>query len=272
MKPISIARQGRQVALLSVIGSILLVGCSTLEQGQLGQTAGAVMGRDMFDAEQARALPYASLRLSHGGNTGLVVLATLDAPASDASVRQELARFETADHAFIRLENSLLGGTAGFDHDLLDMQRDMHVKQDAVVAESVGTGPVSTGSVDSKPVVTVQGGETSSSTQPWRLDTQHVLHYDVRSRWRRMDGSEGYALGRAEWQCAPARPVALPLGTQSLAECQEKIHWQNGKVSTNHYGVADSNDDSLPARVWTADVQPWPNAPRWSWEVARGWW
>lgn len=255
MKPISIAQQGRLVALLSVIGSVLLVGCSTLEQGQLGQAASAVMGRDMFDAEQARALPYASLRMSHEGNTGLVVLAALNAPTSDSPVRQELARFETADHAFVRLKDGLLGGTAGFASDLLDMQRDML----AVPADSAS---------DQKAALP----STASPVAPWVLDTRHVLHYNVHSRWQRADGSEGYALGRAEWQCAPARPVALPLGAQSLAECQEEIRWQNGKVSTNHYGVADTDDDSLPPRVWKADVQPWPGAPRWSWEVARGWW
>ncbi|MDO6670829.1 hypothetical protein [Cobetia amphilecti] len=278
MKPTSIMMGGRLAAPLLVSGALMLGGCSALEQGQLGQTASAILGSDQFDAERARALPYATLRFSYDGNTGMVVLASLetatrkDMDATDATYQQEhagltpmaalpssatpvestarqpsstteLARFETADHAFVRLENGWLSGTAGFDTDLLDMRRDVSL---ATLMSALDRG------------------ETTPS---------YVIH----SRWQRADGIEGYAQGQASWQCAAPAVQALPLGDQTVAQCEENILWQDGSRSVNRYAVATVNnppatDANAAPRIWAADVQPWPDSHYWSWEVARGWW
>jgi len=278
MKPTTITMGGRLAAPLLVSGALMLGGCSSLEQGQIAQTALAFIDSDQFDAERARALPYATLRLSYDGNTGMVVLASLetatrkDMDATDATYQQEhagltplaalpssatpvestarqpsstteLARFETADHAFVRLENGWLSGTAGFDTDLLDMRREVTL---------------------TTLMSALDRGETTPS-------------YMIHSRWQRADGIEGYAQGQASWQCAPPSVQALPLGDQTVAQCKENILWQDGSRSVNRYAVATVNDPpatdaNAAPRIWAADVQPWPDSHYWSWEVARGWW
>ncbi|MEP4558917.1 hypothetical protein [Cobetia amphilecti] len=273
MKPTTITMGGRLAAPLLVSGALMLGGCSSLEQGQIAQTALAFIDSDQFDAERARALPYATLRLSYDGNTGMVVLASLetatrkDMDATDAAYQQEhagltplaalsssatpvkskarqpsstteLARFETADQAFVRLENGWLSGTAGFVTDLLDMRRD-------VLLTTLMSA--------------LDRGESTPS---------YVIH----SRWQRADGIEGYAQGQASWQCAPPSVQALPLGDQTVAQCEENILWQDGSRSVNRYAIAPSTDANAAPRIWAADVQPWPDSHYWSWEVARGWW
>ena len=269
----SISMGGRLAAPLLVSGALLLGGCSALEQGQLGQTASAVFGSDQFDAERARALPYASLRLRYDGNTGMVVLASLETvssrppSATDASPTQadhelpspaassssatsaetvttpsspptELARFETADHAFVRLENGWLTGTAGFGSDLLDMHRETRL---TTLMSALAAGEPAPG-------------------------------YHVRTRWQRADGTEGYAQGRANWSCASPSVQPLPLGEQHVARCEESIHWSDGTLSVNHYAVAPAMAPDASPRIWAAEVQAWPDSPLWRWEVARAWW
>jgi hypothetical protein len=272
MTQTTITMGGRLAAPLLVSGTLLLGGCSSLEQGQIAQTTLAFIGSDHFDADRARALPYATLRFSYDGNTGMVVLASLETvtrretDATDTTYQEEhtaltplatlstslpveskagqpsstieLARFETADHAFVRLENGWLSGTAGFDTDLLDMRRDSSL-------------------------TTLMSALAEGESTP-----TYVIH----SRWQRTDGLEGYAQGQASWQCAPPSVQSFPLGDQTVAQCQEHILWQDGSRSVNRYAIAPTTDASMAPRIWTADVQPWPDSHYWSWEVARGWW
>ncbi|KPM79461.1 hypothetical protein AOG28_08805 [Cobetia sp. UCD-24C] len=264
---------GRLAVPLLVAGALMLGGCSALEQGQLGQTASAILSSDQFDAERARALPYATLRFNYDGNTGMVVLASLetatrkDIDATDATYQKyhtgliplaalsssvtpvesearqppstiELARFETADHAFVRLENGWLSGTAGFDTDLLDMRRDVSL---------------------------------SMLMSALNMD-KSTPSYAIYSRWQRADGIEGYAQGQASWHCEAPSVQAFPLGDQKVAQCEENILWQDGSHSVNRYAISPATNANMAPIIWAAYVQPWPNSHYWSWEVARGWW
>lgn len=86
-------------------------------------------------------------------------------------------------------------------------------------------------------------------------------------QWRDDAGQQHVANAHISTHCEPAAPVQLPLITRTLEACHQRADWQNAGTSVNTLWR-----DPVTKRIWAGDIQPWPDAQRIAWQVARPWW
>jgi len=86
-------------------------------------------------------------------------------------------------------------------------------------------------------------------------------------QWRDADGQQHVDSAQIQTQCEPAALLQLPLVTRSLEACHQRVDWL-------HAGTSDNTlwRDPVTRRIWAGDIEPWPDAQRIAWQVARPWW
>ncbi|MFD2190036.1 YjbF family lipoprotein [Pistricoccus aurantiacus] len=85
--------------------------------------------------------------------------------------------------------------------------------------------------------------------------------------WQDAEGNEHHLTGWVQRQCQPEPQVELPLTTLDLERCEDKVVWSNGQTSRNTLWYRPQDQ-----RVWAGSIEPWPDARRIGWQVARPWW
>lgn len=231
----------RSTALLGVTACVVsLSGCAQIVSSSVGDA----FGKDDFDAARAQELPYASLKLKHGNNTALVVLATLENEG-------RIARFESQDRGIIELRDGMLSATSGFTRDVADRREQS-----------------TTGRALPRPAWLLDSGATyrvtvsALSPYPRRLERQDAASTGS----QRQDNIPVMQLHEADARLTCEAPTMhqLPLAELSLVHCTETLAWDDGRTTTND--IWRGND-----RVWAADLTAWPDGPRYGWEVAKAW-
>ncbi|WP_251976380.1 YjbF family lipoprotein [Salinicola avicenniae] len=145
----------------------------------------------------------------------------------------DMTYWQFADNATIALEQGYLRSTAGLTSDLIDTQ-----------------------------VVTDSG----QPTIPWRRGHDSA-DYRVIREWRSADGFETRGEAQASLHCdSETVEMSLPLTDAALQPCRETLEWESGDttVSTLWRSPRDG-------RLWAVETQPWPDAPTFSWRIARPW-
>lgn len=202
--------------------SMMASGCTSLGNSPLGASLESVFFADNPIAEQANAVPYASLSFDAGGQPGLVVMASRVGDTSYWQLR---------DSSTVVLQHNYLERTAGFNSDLIDTTLNIN---------------------------------THDAAAPWALPLQHA-RYSLTRQWRTSHGELLQHSADVTLKCeAEIEEVSLPLTTLPLQRCTETLAWDTGDTTQSELWRSPET-----YRLWAVTTQPWPDAPIFSWQVAR---
>lgn len=100
---------------------------------------------------------------------------------------------------------------------------------------------------------------------PWHQDTPQ--EFRIVREVRTASGAVARHEGHARLECDEATETELPLGARTLEKCTQQTTWADGsRTRASLWRAPDTR------QLWAFDGQPWPDAPRVAWQVARHWW
>ena len=216
-----------------VVGVLLAsTGCGSHGATPLGATLQGMVHDQEAVHAQAAEVPYASLSVRLGSLRGLMVM------GAHAGAN---TWWPGAEGSSLALYGGGLYAASGMEQDLLATRYYPAAGRDA------------------------DNPRPAPAHFPWRQDTPHEFHVvrDVRSAAGAMVRHEG----TARLECEPATAHELPLGERELESCTQQVRWADGSRTR-----AELWRDPDTRHLWAFDGQPWPDAPRVAWQVARHWW
>ncbi|MBF8223916.1 YjbF family lipoprotein [Halomonas sp. 328] len=105
----------------------------------------------------------------------------------------------------------------------------------------------------------------AAASLPWH--GQDARDYRVIRHWIDAQGQMQRGEAQARLHCGRLETRHLPLGERQLQRCHETLTWADGRTSRTRLWR-----DPVDHALWEVDGQPWPDAPRIAWRVARPWW